>query len=40
MGLKVPTMWQTPLSKQLASFIIYGAFPTLFSYSKANFNIL
>ena len=33
-------MRQTPLSKRLASFIIRGAFPTLFPYGKANFNIL
>jgi len=33
-------MRQTPLSKQLASFIICGAFPTLFPYSKVDFNIL
>ena len=32
-------MRQTPLSKRLASFIILGAFPTLFPYSKTNFNI-
>ena len=33
-------MRQTPLSKRLASFIMRGAFPTLFPYSKADFNIL
>ena len=33
-------MQQTPLSKRLANFIMRGAFPTLFPYSKANFNIL
>ena len=32
-------MGQTPLFKRLASFIILGAFPTLFPYSKTNFNI-
>ena len=32
-------MRQIPLSKQLASFIMRGAFPTLFPYSKADFNI-
>ena len=32
-------MRQTPLSKRSASFIIRGAFPTLFPYSKADFNI-
>jgi len=32
-------MRQIPLSKRLASFIIRSAFPTLFPYSKANFNI-
>ena len=32
-------MRQTPLSKQLANFIIRGAFPTLFPYSKADFNM-
>ena len=32
-------MRQTPLSKQSASFIMRGAFPTLFPYSKADFNI-
>jgi len=32
-------MRQTPLSKRLASFIMRGAFPTLFPYSKADFNI-
>ena len=32
-------MQQIPLSKQLASFIIRSAFPTLFPYSKADFNI-
>ena len=40
MGLEVPTIQQTPLSKRLASFIIHGAFSTLFPYSKADFNIL
>ena len=40
MGLEVPTIWQTPLSKRLASFIIRSTFPTLFPYNKANFNIL
>jgi hypothetical protein len=33
-------MRQIPLSKQSASFIMRGAFPTLFPYSKADFNIL
>jgi hypothetical protein len=33
-------MRQTPLSKRSASFIIHGAFPTLFPYSKADFNML
>jgi len=33
-------MQQIPLSKRLASFIIRGAFPTLFPYSNTNFNIL
>jgi len=33
-------MRQTPLSKRLASFIIRGAFSTLFPYSKADFNML
>ena len=32
-------MRQIPLSKRLASFIMRGAFPTLFPYSKADFNI-
>jgi hypothetical protein len=32
-------MRQTPLSKRSASFIMRGAFPTLFPYSKADFNI-
>jgi len=32
-------MRQTPLSKRLASFIMRGAFPTLFPYGKADFNI-
>jgi len=32
-------MRQTPLSKRLASFIMRGAFPTLFSYGKADFNM-
>jgi len=32
-------MRQTPISKRLASFIIRGAFPTLFPYSKADFNM-
>jgi len=32
-------MRQTPLSKRSASFIIRGAFPTLFPYGKADFNI-
>ena len=32
-------MRQTPLSKQSANFIIRGAFPTLFPYSKADFNM-
>ena len=40
MGLEVPTVRQTPLSKRSASFIIRGAFPTLFPYSKVDFNIL
>jgi hypothetical protein len=33
-------MRQTSLSKRSASFIMRGAFPTLFLYSKADFNIL
>ena len=33
-------MRQTPFSKRLASFIIRGAFPTLFPYGKADFNML
>ena len=33
-------MRQTPLSKRLASFIMRGAFPTLFPYSKVDFNML
>ena len=33
-------MRQIPLSKRSASFIIRGAFPTLFPYSKVDFNIL
>src|SRR6266436_3626442 len=32
-------MRQIPLSKRSASFIMCGAFPTLFPYSKADFNI-
>jgi len=32
-------MRQTPLSKRSASFIMRGAFPTLFPYSKADFNM-
>jgi hypothetical protein len=32
-------MQQTPISKQLASFIMRGAFPTLFPYGKADFNM-
>ena len=32
-------MRQTPLSERLASFIMRGAFPTLFPYGKADFNI-
>ena len=32
-------MRQIPLSKQSASFIMRGAFPTLFPYSKADFNM-
>jgi hypothetical protein len=32
-------MRQTPLSKRSASFIMRGSFPTLFHYSKADFNI-
>ena len=39
MGLEVPTVRQTPLSKRLASFIMRGAFPTLFPYGKADFNM-
>src|SRR6266576_5054592 len=33
-------MRQTPISKRSASFIIRGAFPTLFPYGKADFNML
>jgi len=33
-------MWHIPLSKRLASFIMRGAFPTLFPYGKADFNML
>jgi hypothetical protein len=33
-------MRQTPLSKRLANFIMRGAFPTLFPYSKADFDML
>jgi len=32
-------MRQIPLSKRLANFIIRSAFPTLFPYSKADFNM-
>ena len=32
-------MRQIPLSKRLASFIMRGAFSTLFPYSKADFNM-
>src|SRR5882762_178274 len=32
-------MRQTPLSKQSASFIIRGTFPTLFPYGKADFDM-
>jgi len=39
-GLEVLTVRQIPLSKQLASFIMRGAFPTLFPYGKADFNML
>jgi len=39
-GLEVPTVRQTPLSKRLASFIMRSAFPTLFPYSKADFDML
>jgi len=39
-GLEVPTVRQTPVSKQLASFIMCGAFPTLFPYGKADFDML
>ncbi len=39
MGLEVPIMQQIPLSKWSASFIIYSAFPTLFPYGKADFNM-
>jgi len=38
-GLEVPTVWQTPLSKWLASFIMRSAFPTLFPYGKADFDM-
>jgi len=32
-------MRQTPLSKRSASFIMRGAFPTLFPYGKADFDM-
>ena len=32
-------MWQTPLSKQSANFIIHNAFPILFPYGKADFDM-
>jgi len=37
-GVKLPTICATPISKRAASFIISGAFPTLFPTSRANFN--
>jgi ATP-dependent DNA helicase PIF1 len=38
-GLEVPTVRQTPLSERSASFIMRGAFPTLFPYGKADFDM-
>ena len=39
-GVKLPTIYTTPISKRAAFFIISGAFPTLFPTSRANFNLL
>jgi hypothetical protein len=33
-------MRQTPLLERLANYIIQGTFPTLFPYSRADFNTL
>ena len=38
-GLEVPTVRQTPISERSASFIMRGAFPTLFPYGTADFDI-
>src|SRR6266699_4226806 len=39
MGLEVSIVRQIPLSKRSASFIMRGAFPTLFLYGKADFDM-
>ena len=39
MGLEVLTVRQIFLSKQSANFIMRGAFPTLFLYGKADFDM-
>ena len=39
-GVELPTIYTTPISEQAASFIISGAFPTLFPTGRADFNLL
>jgi hypothetical protein len=38
-GPEVPSVRQTPLSERSANHIMRGAFPTLFPYSRADFDI-
>ena len=38
-GIKLPTMHTMPISEQAASFLISGAFPTLFPTGRADFNL-
>ena len=38
-GVELPTMRTTPISKRAASFIISGAFPTIFPIGRANFDL-
>ena len=39
-GVELPTMYTTPISKQVAFFIISSIFPTLFPMGRADFNLL
>ena len=39
-SVNLPTIYATPISERAVSFIMSGAFPTLFPIGKADFNLL